>query len=190
MTTLSSPVNIEGFLAVDPQQLTPREDGTAVTRLVIGLRKRVQTGTGADGKPTYRDEDDGWLTAFCQGRLAEEAATRLKKGLLVNVFGIVRTDVFEGKTSLTMNVRTLGLSLFWNDVPTIEPGRSSSRNIPSLDPDPFTTAPADTTPIAPPTTATPSDTSAEFTPGTAPAPEPAPEASTPAPKLSSDNPFA
>lgn len=186
MITLSTPDTFEGFLAVDPQTCAPREDGRAVTRLVIGLSQRVQAGTGADGKPVYKDEDAGWLTAFCQGRLAEEAAKRLKKGLLVSVTGVPRVDTYKGQPSLTMDVRTFGLSLFWNDIPTLEPGRSSSRDIPSLEPDFATSAPADTTPIAPPTTATSSDTSAEFTPGTAPAPE----ASTAAPKLSSENPFA
>lgn len=125
MTTLS-PTTIEGFLAVDPDPIAPREDGTPRTRLVIGLKKQEQKGKNADGTPIIEEVDAGWLTAFCQGKLAEQAAERLKKGLLVSVTGPVTVDVYDGQPSLTMNVRHLGLSLFWNNIPTIEPGTKSS----------------------------------------------------------------
>ena len=174
MTTLS-PTTIEGFLAVDPDPIAPREDGTARTRLVIGLKKQEQKGKNADGTPILEEVDAGWLTAFCQGKLAEQAAQRLKKGLLVSVTGPVTVDVYDGKPSLTMNVRHLGLSLFWNNIPTIEPGTRASTP-PVIEPvDEKTPKPA----------STPAST---FSPNSAPAED----ASTPSKPeaFSSDNPFA
>lgn len=174
MTTLS-PTTIEGFLAVDPDPIAPREDGTPRTRLVIGLRKQEQKGKNADGTPILEEVDAGWLTAFCQGKLAEQAAQRLKKGLLVSVTGPVTVDVYDNQPSLTMNVRHLGLSLFWNNIPTIEPG-SRSATPPVIEPV------DDEKPKPAPTPAS------TFSPNSAPA-EDAPTTSKPE-AFSSDNPFA